>query len=94
MYLTMASNRTAHLRRADGRGQPRYNPREVMNGILWVMRTGVAWPDIPSRYPSRSTRHRYFQAWVSVCPDCMRVARSTWQYRRHICAGQKGALPS
>ena len=49
-------------RRADGKGRPRCNPREVMNGILWVMRTGAAWADIPSRYPSSSTCHRYFQA--------------------------------
>jgi len=54
------------LRRADGRGRPRCNPREVMNGILWVMRTGAAWADIPSRYPSSSTCHRYFQAWVKA----------------------------
>jgi len=53
-------------RRADGRGRPRCNPREVMNGILWVMRTGAAWADIPSRYPSSSTCHRYFQAWVKA----------------------------
>ena len=52
--------------RADGRGRPRCNPRHVMNGILWVMRTGAAWADIPSRYPSRSTCHRYFQAWVKA----------------------------
>ena len=53
-------------RRADGRGRSRCNPREVMNGILWVMRTGAAWADIPSRYPSSSTCHRYFQAWVKA----------------------------
>jgi transposase len=53
-------------RRADGRGRPRCNPREVMNGILWVMRTGADWADIPSRYPSSSTCHRYFQAWVKA----------------------------
>ena len=52
--------------RADGRGRPRCNPRHVMNGILWVMRTGAAWADIPSRYPSRSTCHRYFQARVKA----------------------------
>ena len=96
MYLTMASNRTAHLRRADGRGQPRYNPREVMNGILWVMRTGVAWPDIPSRYPSSSIRHRYFQAWVSVCPDS---ELCTWPDRLGSIDGtfvpaKKGSPPS
>jgi transposase len=87
-------------RRADGRGRPRCNPREVMNGILWVMRTGAAWADIPSRYPSSSTCHRYFQAWVSVRPDSERSGRGfvcTWPdrlgrvlYRRHICASQKG----
>ena len=87
-------------RRADGRGRPRCNPREVMNGILWVMRTGAAWADIPSRYPSSSTCHRYFQAWVSVCPDSERSSGGfvyTWPdrlgrvlYRRHICASQKG----
>jgi len=32
-------------RRADGRGRLRCNPREVMNGILWVMRTGAAWAE-------------------------------------------------
>ncbi len=56
-------------RRADGRGRPRRHPREVMNGILWVMRTGAAWADMPSRYPPGSTGHRRFQAWgkAGVC---------------------------
>ncbi len=52
--------------RADGRGRPRRHPREVMNGILWVMRTDAAWADMPSRYPPGSTCHRYFQAWVKA----------------------------
>ena len=68
-------------RRADGKGRPCCNPREVMNGILWVMRTGAAWADVPSRYPSSSTCHRYFQAWVSVYPDSERFGRRfvcTW----------------
>ena len=53
-------------RRADGKGRPRRNAREVMNGILWVMRTGAAWADLPSRYPPSATCHRYFQAWVDA----------------------------
>ncbi len=28
----------------------------------WVMRTGTAWADMPSRYPLGSTHHRYLQA--------------------------------
>jgi hypothetical protein len=35
----------------------------VLNGILWIMRTGAAWQDLPDRYPSPATCHRRFQAW-------------------------------
>jgi transposase len=36
-----------------------------MDGILWVMRTGAPWHDLPSRYPSYQTCHRRFQQWCS-----------------------------
>ena len=51
-------------RRADGKGRPRIDNRAVLNGILWVMRTGAPWHDMPSRYPSYQTCHRRFQEWV------------------------------
>ncbi len=51
-------------RRADGRGRPWREDREVLNGILWVLRTGAPWQDIPDRYPSPATCHRRFQHWV------------------------------
>jgi len=35
-----------------------------MNGILWVLRTGASWADLPDRYPSFQTCHRPFQHWV------------------------------
>ena len=38
-------------RRADGRGRPWRDSREVLNGILWVLRTGAPWRDLPGRYP-------------------------------------------
>jgi transposase len=37
-----------------------------MNGILWVLRTGASWADLPDRYPSFQTCHRRFQHWVSA----------------------------
>jgi len=37
-------------RRKDGRGRPWKNPRAVLNGILWVLRTDAPWADIPDRY--------------------------------------------
>jgi transposase len=36
----------------------------VLNGILWVLRTGAPWADVPERYPSFQTCHRRFQQWV------------------------------
>jgi len=50
--------------RRDGRGRPWRDPRDVLNGILWVLRTGAPWKDLPGRYPSYQTCHRRFQRWV------------------------------
>lgn len=51
-------------RRADGKGRPRRDNRGVLNGILWILRTGAPWHDLPERYPSYQTCHRRFQEWV------------------------------
>ena len=51
-------------RRADGRGRPWRNSREVLDGILWILRTGAQWANLPGRYPPYQTRHRRFQRWV------------------------------
>ena len=53
-----------HPKRADGRGRPRVNDREILNGILWILRTGARWQDLPERYPPYQTCHRRFQEWV------------------------------
>jgi transposase len=51
-------------KRADGRGRPWRDTREVLNGVLWVLRTGAPWHDLPERYPPYQTCHRCFQGWV------------------------------
>ncbi len=50
-------------RRKDGRGRPWRDPREVLGGILWVLRTGAPWRDLPQWYPPYQTCHRRFQQW-------------------------------
>jgi transposase len=50
--------------RTDGRGRPWRDPRDVLNGILWVLRTGAPWHDLPKRYPPYQTCHRRFQQWT------------------------------
>jgi transposase len=47
-------------RRSDGRGCPWKDRRSVLNGILWMLRTGAPWSDLPERYPSYQTCHRRF----------------------------------
>ena len=49
--------------RADGKGRPRQDDRAVLNGILWILRTGAPWHDLPERYPAYQTCHRRFQEW-------------------------------
>jgi len=53
-------------KRADGKGRPRVDNRAILNGILWVMRTGAPWHDMPNRYPPYQTCHRRFQEWVQT----------------------------
>ena len=45
-------------------GRPWRDPRDVLNGVLWILRTGAGWADLPSRYPPFQTCHRRFQTWV------------------------------
>jgi transposase len=51
-------------RREDRRGRPWRDPRDVLNGILWILRTGAPWKDLPERYPPYQTCHRRFQKWI------------------------------
>ena len=50
--------------REDKRGRPWSEQRKVFNGILWVLRTGAPWKDMPPRYGPYQTAHRRFQNWV------------------------------
>ena len=50
--------------RRDGRGRPWSDRRQVLNGILWILRTGAPWKDLPERYGKYQTVHRRFQNWV------------------------------
>ena len=94
-------------RRSDGRGRPWRDPRDVLDGVLWVLRTGAPWKDLPPRYPPYQTCHRRFQQW---CRDgtLQRVLRALADhlYERGgiditeafidgtFAGAKKGALPS
>jgi transposase len=47
-------------------GRPIIPFRKVMDGIVYVLRTGCQWKMLSSEYGSGSTCHRRFQKWVEL----------------------------
>ena len=54
-------------------GRPIVPFRKVLDGILYILRTGCQWKMLPSEYGSGSTCHRRFQEWVELD-----VFKKTW----------------
>jgi transposase len=43
-------------------GRPNHHHRTILNGILWVLRTGAPWRDLPERYgPWRTVASRIYR---------------------------------
>lgn len=51
------------LRKTARTGRPAKDPRLMLNGIFWVLGTGAPWRDLPERFGSYQTVHRYFSRW-------------------------------
>lgn len=47
----------------EGRGRRPENNKECFEAILYVLRTGCQWEELPREYPPKSTVHDRFQAW-------------------------------
>ena len=44
-------------------GRPFADNRRVVEGLLWMLRTGARWCDLPPQYPSPSTCWRRLRDW-------------------------------
>ena len=44
-------------------GRPPVGNRRVLEGILWILRSGARWQDMPSEFPSPSTCWRRLRRW-------------------------------
>src|SRR5262245_12620333 len=43
-------------------GRPAVDHRRILNGILWILRTGAPWRDLPERYgPWRTVASRFYR---------------------------------
>ena len=57
----------APVMRKDGRGRPWRTNRECLEGILWVLKSGARWRDLPTgEYAPYQTCHRRFQQWAKA----------------------------
>ena len=44
-------------------GRPFINLRNTVNGIIYIMKTGISWRDVPVRYGNWNNIYRTFKIW-------------------------------
>lgn len=45
-------------------GRPGKDNRTIMNGIVWIARSGAPWRDLPERYGPWETIYSRFRKWI------------------------------
>ncbi|SMG57080.1 IS5 family transposase [Paracoccus sp. J56] len=81
--------------------------RLVLDGILWIARTGAPWRDLPIEFGKWSSVYRQFRRWTigglredildalnhaKLAPDKLQMVDSTVIRAHHHAAGAKGGL--
>ena len=64
-------------------GRPRKDNRIIMNGIVWLARSGAPWRDLPERYGSWKTVYSRFRKWIDD---------AIIQAHQHSAGAKKGGL--
>jgi transposase len=89
-----------------GRGRRPEDNRAIINGILWRLRTGAPWRDVPEKYGKWNSIYRRFRrwseagVWESVAVTLAEIMADSGHYsidsttvRAHVsAAGVKGGL--
>ena len=67
-------------RKSKAGGRPRADSRQVLDGILYVLRTGCQWKAVPQEFGSASTLHDYFQEWTEKGVFFRLWKEALWEY--------------
>ena len=72
-------------------GRPPANWRTILNGIIFRMRSGCQWDQLPKCYGPKSTVHRWFQRWnqagvmakiwAALVSECQDLDAVSWDWQ-------------
>lgn len=72
-------------------GRPRADLRRVLDGIIYRMRSGVQWNQLPRRFGADSTVHGWFQRlaadgvlceiWAELVGECEELGAVAWEWQ-------------
>jgi putative transposase len=72
-------------------GRPRTGQREALNGIIYVMRSGCQWNQLPEQFGDDSSVHRTMQRWIAkgvlqrlwavLIENCQELGGVNWEWQ-------------
>jgi putative transposase len=72
-------------------GRPRTGQREALNGIIYQMRSGVQWNQLPAQFGDDSSVHRTLQRWIAkgvverlwavLVENCVELGGVNWTWQ-------------
>lgn len=84
------------------RGRKRINRRDALDTIIYRMRSGVQWNQLPKDFPDDSSVHRTFQRWVRLAiferiwaqltAECAELGGVNWEWQAADGAMSKARL--
>jgi putative transposase len=77
-------------------GRPRTGQREALNGILYILRSGSQWNQLPRYFGDDSSVHRTMQRWLAkgvfqriwavLIESCQELGGVNWQWQSADCS--------
>ena len=72
-------------------GRPRTGQRQALDGIIYVMRTGCQWNQLPEQFGDDSSVHRTMQRWIArgvferiwavLIENCQELGGVDWEWQ-------------